>query len=247
MRAARTVRGDAVLRGGVLCALLCGLLAAGCGSSGREPIFAPGGTGTLAGGSTGRGTADAVRGTPSATPLPAGSPITPGTEEVSAGDGLRVEIEWPSGVNPGVAGALRMYAESYTALWRAVVSGGQDASYLAKVEPAAVRDIVTRLRGFSDRNLSARGVARLYALRVDSEVTIGDRMGVRVLGCVDESGIRMTDPVGKPVANQPDWTRPPLAVYLWVGVVGRDEGGVWRINTFRIATYPAAPAKECAR
>ncbi|GLW96125.1 hypothetical protein [Microtetraspora sp. NBRC 16547] len=255
MRTGRAARGAAVLRGGVLCGLLCGLLggllAAGCGSSGKEPVFTPGGTGALAGKTAGQPAPDAGQGTPpTATAGPGRQtqvPITPGVEAVPAGEGLRVEIEWPSGLDADVAGAVRAYAESYTALWRAVTTGGHDASYLTKVDETAIGDIVTRLRGFLDRNLSARGVARLYALRVDSSVTVGDRMGVQVLGCVDESAIRMIDTEGKPIADQPSWTRPPTSVYLWSAAIGRDEHGVWRIRLFRIATYPAAPAKECAR
>ncbi|WP_067172472.1 hypothetical protein [Microtetraspora niveoalba] len=213
------------------------LMAAACAPSRAEPRFEPAG-GPAA--TAAESTPGAVRGTPEPS-------ITPGVERVSAGDGLRVEIEWPSGLDADVVGGVRMYAESYTATWRAVTSGGRDTAYVHTVEETALRDAATRLRSFLDRRMSARGVARLYALRVDSKVEIGDRMGVQVLGCVDESGVRMTDQEGNPVADQPGWTRPPLSTYLWVAAVGRDEQGVWRVRTFRIATYPSASAKRCAR
>ncbi|WP_066933190.1 hypothetical protein [Microtetraspora fusca] len=218
--------------------LVGGLIAAACAPSRPEPRFEPAGALATAVAETSPGAAPG---------RPAESPIDPGTERVAAGDGVRVEIEWPAGTDPQVAGAIRTYAESYTAMWRAVTSGGRDRSYLQKVEDSAIGDIATRLNEFLDLGRSARGVARLYALRIDSQVTIGDRMGVLVLGCVDESGIRMTDLAGQPIADQPGWTRPPLSAYLWGGSVGRDERGVWRVRLFRIATYPAASAKRCVR
>jgi hypothetical protein len=92
--------------------------------------------------------------------------------------------------------------------------------------------------------MSARGLAKVYALRVASVTG----RGAEVDACVDESGVRVTDAAtGRTVAAQPSWTRPPTSTHLQVAGVRRGDDGRWRIKIFQNAVYPHQRAKECLR
>ncbi|WP_169950593.1 hypothetical protein [Microbispora sp. H11081] len=206
----------------------CLLLVSACAPSDAERGFTPGG-GVEPAAATAAGT-------------PAGQP---GTEAITAAPGLTVEIEWPAEPDPVRSAAIKAFARDFTAQWRAVGTSGGDRSYVKGIdaESSAYRDALAWVRDFLDDRRSARGVARLYALRVPS--TMG--RGAEVYGCVDLTGLRLTDEQGVPVARQPAWLKRPRAVYLQTAGLGRGDDGVWRIRLYRHAEYPDELAKECVR
>ncbi|MBP2704721.1 hypothetical protein JOL79_12940 [Microbispora sp. RL4-1S] len=206
----------------------CTALAAAC-STAPEREFTPAGAaaGDRAGGAAGEAAAAPV-------PTVATTTVAPG---------LRVQVEWPAVPEPGQAAIIKAFGDVYTRQWRAVGTLGADTSYLDGVEEPASRDAYTWVNGFVGEGLSARGVARLYALRVASV----SGPGAEVDGCVDESGVRVTDEKGTPVARQPDWTKPPKSTYFQAAGVRRGDDGTWRVKLLRHAAYPDERAKECVR
>ncbi|MEW9527028.1 hypothetical protein [Microbispora sp. NPDC049125] len=203
----------------------CALLAAGCSVPGEERGFTPAGVvaGQRSGGSQ---------------PAPA-----PSVETVAVAPGLTVQIEWPEALEPAHTAMVKALTGTYTAQWRAVGSLGEDESYLGAVEDAASRDAYTWVHGFVSEKLSARGVAKIYGLRVAS---VSGR-GAEVDACVEESGVRVTDKNGDPIAEQPLWTKPPRSTYLQVAAVRKGDDGAWRVKLFQHAAYPDERAKECVR
>ncbi|MEV4459103.1 hypothetical protein [Microbispora sp. NPDC049633] len=176
----------------------------------------------------------------------AGTPARPpGTEAITAAPGLTVEIEWPDEPDPVRSAAIKAFARDFTAQWRAVGTSGGDRSYVKGIDPesSAYQDAVTWVREFLDDRRSARGVAKLYALRVPAMVG----RGAEVYGCVDVTGVRLTDQEGTALARQPAWLKRPRAVYLQTAGLGRGDDGVWRIRLYRHADYPDELAKECQR
>ncbi|MCA2224256.1 hypothetical protein [Nonomuraea aurantiaca] len=183
--------------------MLALLLAAGCGPPERP--YTPSDVATP------------VTGDTAAAPAP--TPAQSKTVEV--GDELKVKVEKGSS-----ASALqRLFADYYVERWKAVVIG--DTGYLRHVEPSMIPRAGEWVRGFADRQESARGVARLYRLRITSVMG----KGAQVDTCVDERGVRLVStPTGKAVARQPDWVRAP---YLQAVLAHRGDDGVWRIREFR--------------
>jgi len=205
-------------------ALTCGVLMSACGG-GADPGFHP--AGPVA--ASAEGSAEAVR--------------TPGVETIIVAPELRVEVEWPSGLEPRQIAMLRAFGDNYVGQWRAVTSGGSDDSYLSGVEDEAGRDAYTWVRSFLRVKRSAEGVDKLYSLRVAS---VSGR-GAEVDACVDESGLRVVDRSGDPLTEQPMWTKPPKAVYFQAAGLRRGGDSQWRITLFRHAAYPDERAKECVR
>ncbi|MFC4531464.1 hypothetical protein [Sphaerisporangium dianthi] len=215
------------------------LLGAGCADAGAERPFTPGGAAS----------SGALTGTSAVaqTPGPGGAPgvlSTPWAETVEVTPGMTVSIEWPAGLDAEQQAMVKAFTDGYVGSWKAVVTQGEDHTYLAGVEDQASRDAYTWVRGFVDRRESATGAAKLYAVRVASVTG----RGAEIDACVDESGVRVTDAVGgRPLARQPAWTRPPAAVYLQVAAVRKSDDGDWRIKTYMHASYPHQRAKECRR
>lgn len=167
-----------------------------------------------------------------------------GAEAVQVGPGMRVAIEWPSGLDPDHRPIVKAFGDAYVGLWQAVAGDGADTAYLTGVQDEAGRDAYTWVHGFRDRGLSARGTARLYALRVAAVVG----RGAQVDACVDESDVRVVDAAtGEPIADQPGWTRPPRSVHLQIAAVRRGDDGVWRVKAFQHAAHPHPRAEECRR
>lgn len=167
-----------------------------------------------------------------------------GAEVIQVGPGMRVDIEWPAGLDPGRQKIIKAFSDTYLNSWKAVTGDGTDTAYLTGVQDEASRDAYAWVHGFLDRGMSARGTAKLYALRVASVTG----RGAQVDACVDESGVRVTDAAtGEPIADQPEWTRAPASVYLQVAAVRRGDDGVWRVKAFQHASHPHPRAKECRR
>ncbi|MEU6407395.1 hypothetical protein [Microbispora sp. NPDC046933] len=169
----------------------------------------------------------------------------PGTETVTAAPGLTIEIEWPDEPDPERSAVIKAFAGDFTAQWRAVGTSGGDRSYVKGIdaESSAYMDAVTWVHGFLKDDQSARGVAKLYALRVPAVVG----RGAEADGCVDLTGVRLTDREGTPLARQPAWLKRPRAVFLQTAGLGRGDDGVWRIRLYHHADYPDERAKECVR
>ncbi|MEU7910651.1 hypothetical protein [Microbispora bryophytorum] len=169
----------------------------------------------------------------------------PGTETVTAAPGLTIEIEWPLEPDPKRSAVIKAFAGDFTAQWRAVGTSGGDRSYAKGIdaESSAYMEAVTWVQGFLKDRQSARGVARLYALRVPSVMG----RGAEADGCVDLTGVRLTDQEGTPLSRQPAWLKPPRAVFLQTAGLGHGDDGVWRIRLYRHADYPDERAKECTR
>lgn len=168
---------------------------------------------------------------------------SPGVEMITVVPGLRIEVEWPAGLEPNQIAMIKAFGDSYVGQWRAVGTTGKNDTYLGSVEDAASRDAYAWVRGFLRARQSARGVARMYALRVASVTG----RGAEVDACVDESGMRVTDRKGEPIPDQPIWTKSPRSVYLQLAAVRRGDDGTWRVKLFRHAAYPDERAKECRR
>ncbi|WP_182906039.1 hypothetical protein [Microbispora sp. H13382] len=182
---------------------------------------------------------------PAAATAPGTPARPPGTEAITAASGLTVEIEWPDEPDPVRSAVIKAFARDFTAQWRAVGTSGGDRSYVKGIdaESSAYQDAVTWVRGFLDDRQSARGVAKLYALRVPALMG----RGAEAYGCVDLTGVRLTDQEGTALARQPAWLKRPRAVYLQTAGLGRGDDGVWRIRLYRHADYPDELAKECQR
>ncbi|GAA0388001.1 hypothetical protein Acor_53340 [Acrocarpospora corrugata] len=163
----------------------------------------------------------------------------PGVETVTASPGLRIAIEWPSERNA----MIKAFTDTYVRQWRAVGTGGRDESYLGGVIEPANRDSYRWVSSFLNEKLSARGTAKLYALRVASVTG----RGAEINACVDESGIQVTDAGGEPIADQPPWTTPPRSTWFQVAAVRRGDDGTWRVKLLKHAAYPDELAKECLR
>ncbi|MBT2224543.1 hypothetical protein [Nonomuraea sp. NEAU-A123] len=149
------------------------------------------------------------------------APTSSQGKTVEVGDGLKVKVE------KGTTGnALqRLFADYYVERWKAVETG--DNQYLRHLEAPLIPQAGEWVRGFADRKESARGVARLYRLRITAVMG----KGAQVDTCVDERGVRLVStPTGKAVAPQPDWVRAP---YLQAVLAHRGDDGVWRIREFR--------------
>ncbi|MBE3008855.1 hypothetical protein IL992_06595 [Microbispora sp. NEAU-D428] len=205
----------------------CALLVSACAAPDADRGFTPGG---------GVAPAAAASGTPGP---------QPGTATVTAAPGLTIEIEWPDEPDPKRSAVIKAFAADFTAQWRAVGTSGGDRSYVKGIdaESSAYMDAVTWVQGFLKDEQSARGVARLYALRVPSVVG----RGAEADGCVDLTGVRLTDREGIPLARQPAWLKRPRAVFLQTAGLGHGGDGVWRIRLYRHADYPDERAKECLR
>ncbi|MEU6425923.1 hypothetical protein ABZ860_08465 [Microbispora sp. NPDC046973] len=208
--------------------VVCTLLVSACAPPDADRGFTPGGGVEPA--------AAAASGTPGR---------QPGTETVTAAPGLTIEIEWPLEPDPKRSAVIKAFAGDFTAQWRAVGTSGGDRSYVKGIdaESSAYMDAVTWVQGFLKDGQSARGVARLYALRVPSVVG----RGAEADGCVDLTGVRLTDREGTPLARQPAWLKRPRAVFLQTAGLGHGDDGVWRIRLYRHADYPDERAKECVR
>ncbi|WP_214106719.1 hypothetical protein [Acrocarpospora catenulata] len=202
-----------------------------CGTQGQRD-FVPGGGATQPAETTAETTTVAES-------TAAAQGAVPGVETVSAGPGLRVDIEWGGKQDQ----KIRAFTDNFVDQWRAVLTKGTDKSYLASVEEPATRDSYDWVDSFLKDRLSAQGIAKLYSLRV---AAVNGR-GAEVNACVDVSGVRVTDSTGAPVADQPDWTTPPRSTYLQVAAVRRGDDGTWRVKLFRHASYPDERAKECVR
>ncbi|MBX6382902.1 MAG: hypothetical protein IRZ07_07980 [Microbispora sp.] len=168
-----------------------------------------------------------------------------GTETITAAPGLTIEIEWPDEPDPKRSGAIKAFADDFTAQWRAVGTLGEDRSWVKGIDAKspAFMDALKWVQDFLRDKHSARGVARLYGLRVPAMVG----RGAEVDGCVDVTGLRVTDRHGTPLARQPEWVKRPRAVYLQAAGLGHGDDGVWRIRFYRYAEYPDELAKECLR
>ncbi|HUR04159.1 MAG TPA: hypothetical protein VM347_16560 [Nonomuraea sp.] len=183
--------------------MLALLLAAGCGPPDRP--YVPGDAPTPATGES------------AARPAPTSSL----SKTVEVGDSLKVKVEKGTTSNA----LQRLFADYYVERWKAVETG--DNQYLRHLEPPLIPEAGQWVRGFADRKESARGVARLYKLRITSVMG----KGAQVDTCVDERGVRLlSTPTGKAVAPQPDWVRAP---YLQTVLAHRGDDGVWRIRELR--------------
>ncbi|GII53215.1 hypothetical protein Pth03_16040 [Planotetraspora thailandica] len=199
------------------------LTASACGSPQRE--FRPAG---------------AVAGQPSGT-APAMKPA--GVETAAAGTGLQVSVDWPGGLDAAQVAMVKALTDTYTAQWRAVTSRGKDTAYLRGVEDPATKDAYKLVHSFVDHKLSATGVAKMYSLRVASAMG----RGAEIHACVDESGVKVVDRSGTPVAKQPAWTKPPKSTFFQAAAIRQGADGKWRIKLFQHAVYPHERAKECVR
>jgi hypothetical protein len=215
------------------------LLSTGCSASGGERPFAPG-DGTAP-------TAAAAEPSTTGTLGPLSAPralSTPSVETVDVAPGMTVSIEWPAGLDGPQQSMVEAFTDGYVGSWKGVLSQGRDAAYLNGVEDQASRDAYTWVRGFVDRQESATGSAKVYALRVASVTG----RGAEVDACVDESGVRVTEAAsGRAIDTQPAWTQQPTAVYLQVAAVRKDDDGTWRVKAYLHASYPHQRAKECRR
>ena len=181
--------------------------------------------------------------TPASASKPGDAP-DPGMEVIIVGPRMRVLIDWPAGLEADRLAMMRAFTDTYTAGWKAVVTGGKDDSYRVSVQDDAILEAGAWVRGFVDVRASARGVARVYALRVPSVTG----RGAEVDACVDESGVRLTDAAtGRLATEQPSWTRRPEAIRLQIAGVRRGDDDKWRVKAFQHVNYPHEAAKECAR
>jgi hypothetical protein len=147
---------------------------------------------------------------------PASKPLN-----VKVGD-LEIRVEKPTTDKP----LQRLFADYYVERWQAVMDGGD--KYLDRVESFSVLKMAEWVQDLTDRKESARGVARLYRLRI--RAVMGK--GAQVDTCVDERGVRLVSTsTGKAVVPQPDWMRAP---YLQSAIAHRDDDGVWRIRELRL-------------
>ncbi|RGA05897.1 hypothetical protein DI270_005745 [Microbispora triticiradicis] len=212
----------------------CALLTSACAAPDADHGFTPGGgaaapaaagaaTG-VTGDETGDGTGDNV---------------------ITAAPGLRIEIDWPQGLDPVRSAVVKAFADDFTAQWRAVGTLGEDRSYTKGIDPgsSAFRDADKWVHGFLKDRQSARGVAKVYSLTVPAIMG----RGAEADACVDLTGVRLTDHEGTPLAGQPAWLKRPRAVFLQTAGLRRGDDGAWRIAMYHHADYPDERAKECLR
>lgn len=174
----------------------------------------------------------------------AASPSPPATGTAEGADtGPRIEIDWPEGLNSEREALFKAFTDDYIAQWRAIATHGADLSYTEGVEGEAKRSAVKWVHSYVDQKMSAKGVIRLYALRVLAEV--GN--GVHVAACLDRSGLRVTDWQGRSLPDQPDWVKPPKSTYLYSAALRHEDDGRWVVVLYRFAEHPHEYAKECAR
>ncbi|MEO3808786.1 hypothetical protein ABGB17_07265 [Sphaerisporangium sp. B11E5] len=203
------------------------LLSTGCSAAGADRPFTPGG--------------DAA---PATTANPGAVISTPETKTIQAGRDLTVQVESPAGLTQAQQAIVEAFTTGYVSSWKAVTSQGEDDAYLKAAEEQAARDSYTWVRGFVNRGRSAAGTAKLYSIQVAS---VSGR-GAEVDACVDESAVQVTDAdTGQAIPDQPDWTKPPTAVYLQIAALRRGDDGRWRVKAYMHATYPHQRAKECRR
>ncbi len=160
-------------------------------------------------------------------------------ESIAITDDLSVSIEWPDQRDD----MITAFTDSYVDQWRAVASGGADETYLTGVEDAASREAYAWVSSFTRTKTSAQGTAKLYSIRVAAV----DGRGAEIDACVDTSGVKVVDATDTPVADQPNWTKPPKSIYFQVAAVRRGDDGTWRVKLFQHAAYPDQAAKECQR
>ncbi|GIH70461.1 hypothetical protein [Sphaerimonospora thailandensis] len=209
------------------CALLAS--AAACGRADADRAFTPRGVVEVSP-EAGAETREAA--TPSAT-------VT-GTDEAA---GPEIQVEWPEGLSPKHKALLEAFVDDYRAQWRAITSHGRDLSYTEGVVDDAKRGAVKWVHSYVDEKLSAKGVIKLYSLRVVAEV----EPGAQVAACLNQSGLRVTDWRGKLLAKQPDWIKPPKSTFLYSASFRHEDDGRWIVVRYRFADYPDEYAKECAR
>ena len=168
----------------------------------------------------------------------------PQVEKVRPAPGMQVVVEWPAGLSPEHRAMIKAYRDYYTKVWGAIATGGKDDSYLETLEEPASRSGYEWVRAFAASAGAARGVVRVYDLRVSSVTG----RGAQVDACVDRSGVQVTDArTGRPDAEQPDWTKPPKAVHFQAAGVRRGDDGVWRVKALRYAEQPDERARACLR
>ncbi|WP_327043862.1 hypothetical protein OG320_18975 [Microbispora sp. NBC_01189] len=213
----------------------CALLTSACSAPGADHGFTPGGgakaPAAAAGATTGVTGDDTADGT--------------GDGVVTAAPGLRVEIEWPGGLDPVRSAVVKAFADDFAAQWRAVGTSGADRSYTKGLHPesSAYRDADKWVHGFLKDGRSARGVAKIYSMTVPAIMG----RGAEANACVDLTGVRLTDEEGTPLAAQPGWVKRPRAVFLQNAGLRRGDDGAWRIAMYHHADYPDERAKECIR
>lgn len=239
----------------VAAAAALALLTCGCAAS-DEATFVPG-DGTAGDASTARrdpagapatdaaaGRTEPSPGSGSGSGSESGSGSGPRTETVQAAPGMKVVIEWPSGLPPERQAMIKAYSDYYTRAWAAIATGGKDVSYGKTVEGAAMESAYTWVQSFLERSSAAKGTVRIYALRVAAVVG----RGAQVDACVDRSGVRVTDAAtGRATPDQPTWTKPPQAVHYQAAGVRRGDDGTWRVATLSYTEHPDELAKECQR
>lgn len=213
-------------------------LTCGC-SPGAQQRFTPP-DGPVA---TGRATGAPPSRTAAAAERPGGA-TERGVQTFDVGSAMRVVVEWPPSLEAQRTAMVRAFIDTYVAGWKAVVTHGRDLSYQRSVRDGGVFEAGAWVRGFLDDRLSARGVAKLYGLRVTSVTG----RGAEVHACVDQSGVRVIRAAtGRLAAKQPAWTRGRTSVWLQIAGVGQGDDGVWRVKAFQHVDYPSPAAKECAR
>lgn len=207
------------------------LLTCGCAPGGEE-TFVP-------------GNVPATRtGAPAAASADPAAASGPQTEKVRPAPGMEVVVEWPAGLSAEHRAMVKAYRDYYTRVWGAIATGGEDDSYLTTLEGPASRSGYAWVRAFADSGGAAKGVVRVYGLRVTSVTG----RGAQVDACVDRSGVRVTDAAtGRPDADQPDWTKPPESVHYQAAGVRRGDDGVWRVKVLRYAEQPDERARACLR
>ncbi|TDE59972.1 hypothetical protein E1295_01620 [Nonomuraea mesophila] len=160
---------------------------------------------------------------PSPSKSESGTPPASGPQSLTiGGDKLRVRIEWPDDPDP----LLKLVTGYYVASRKALVSGSDRYLKDLDLELTAVREAYDWVHGYTEEDMTVRGDARLYNLRVAAQVG----KGAQVNACVDESEVRVLSArTGKPVEPQPAFVREP---YLQSVLAHRGDDGVWRIRSF---------------
>jgi len=188
---------------------------------------------------------------PATRAAPAGAAATgsgeapgPRVERVRPAPGMQVIVEWPGGLSPEHRAMIKAYRDYYTKVWGAIATGGKDDSYLTTLEEPASRSGYEWVKAYADTGGAAKGVVRVYALRVSSVTG----RGAQVDACIDRSGVQVTNAAtGRPDAEQPEWTRPPRSVHFQAAGVRRGDDGVWRVKVLRYAEQPDERARACLR
>ncbi|MEO3886209.1 hypothetical protein [Nonomuraea sp. B5E05] len=160
---------------------------------------------------------------PSPSKSESGAAPASGSETLKiGGDKLQVRIEWPDDPDP----LLKLITGYYVASRKALVSGSDRYLKDLDLELTAVREAYDWVHGYTEEDMTVRGDARLYNLRVAALVG----KGAQVNACVDESGVRvLSSRTGEAVEPQPAFVREP---YLQAVLAHRGDDGVWRIRSF---------------